>query len=308
MRRAALAAFFVTGLASATEPVRRADFPCPGCIAVIPAEATKSAPVPLLVVLHGDEGSPTVALGPWLRPAREKGMALLAVRCPVAKGCARSYWQWNGDPEFLDAQAEAMASEYPIDRDRQYLSGWSGGASYLARASARLSSRWAAISLAGGGMPPDDGACPVCPRPTYYLAGNRNPLFELTDRTRAALVACNVPVRWTLLPGSDHGAELADLSRPQRATEILDFLLTSRASCASAPPATSEPPKTPTPTPDQLPPTPVAEPPSAPETHAVPRQSPRACMCRAAGAPMSSPMAVVALSAVALALALRKRR
>ena len=216
--------------AQADEPITRPDTPCAGCIAMIPAEA-RAHPVPLVVVLHGDEGSPSAALGPWRLAAREHGVALLAPRCPKARGCERSWWQWNGDPAFLDEQIDALAKDTAIDPERVYLAGWSGGASYLARSAARLSDRWSAVVLAGGGIPPDDG-CPRCPRPTYYLAGDRNPLFDLTDRTRAALVACGVPVRWERLPGRDHGGELAELSRPARTTEILDYLLTHRATCA----------------------------------------------------------------------------
>jgi MYXO-CTERM domain-containing protein len=303
MRRAAVAAFLATGVASAAEPVRRADFPCPGCITVMPSDASSARPVPLLVVLHGDEGSPTAALAPWLRPARDKGVALLAVRCPRAKGCARSWWQWNGDPEWLDAQAAALAEAYPVDRDRQYLSGWSGGASYLARASARLSTRWAAVSLAGGGMPPDDGACPVCPRPTYYLAGDGNPLFELTDRTRGALVACGVPVQWTLLPHRDHGGELTELAR--RSGDILGLLLEKRATCAASAPAASSS-SAPEVAPEASSTAPAASAPATPIVPAIVTQSPRGCGCRAAASPPGA-FAWLGL-AFGLAIARRSRR
>ena len=75
---------------------------CAGCIASVP---DSPEPAPLLVTLHGDWGQMAPELyAAWERLAAPRGVALLSLACPTRLGCKASYWQWNGDPAWLDEQ------------------------------------------------------------------------------------------------------------------------------------------------------------------------------------------------------------
>src|SRR5262249_35410391 len=143
-------------------------------------------PMPLLVVLHGDEGSPDRLVSAWKAAAADAGVLLFAPKCPKDEGCTGSWWRWHGDPAWLEREVGALEASHRIDPRRRFLAGWSGGAPYLGLFASRWFPRFAALSLAGGGAPPSDPA--ICaPRacvPVHYLMGDRNPLFSLAASTR----------------------------------------------------------------------------------------------------------------------------
>jgi hypothetical protein len=67
----------------------------------------------------------------WERFAAPRGVAVLALACPVELGCKGSFWRWNGAPSWIVTQVDRLASHHAIDRSRTWLAGWSGGASYI---------------------------------------------------------------------------------------------------------------------------------------------------------------------------------
>jgi predicted esterase len=302
---------------SPTEP--RRNVPCEGCV-LVPAPRPE-VPAPLLVLLHGDEGNPSVILPRWSRAARERGHAVLALRCPRDEGCSHgSWWRWSGDPAWITRQIDAAARVIAVDRSRVFLSGWSGGASYLGLVAPQLRGI-AGLNLSGGGLPPRDKGCPPCQPPVYFLAGNGNPLHHLAVAAKDAFLGCGSEVEWALLPGKDHGGELAALDA-RRTGQILAWLEahaacadaagSAAASAASAPPAPSA----------VAPPEPAALPPARPlgsgaampaqrggkesDTNPAPTRTPGACGCRVVGG--SNPGAVAAVAAVAALVALRRGR
>ena len=217
---------------SATGPL--AGWPCPGCVVRPPARSPHPR-WPLLVVLHGDEGTTRRMLEIWSAPAADAGFLLFAPACPKSEGCAGSFWRWRGDPAWLLRQVDALEARYPIDVAREYLAGWSGGASYLGLFGARWSPRFAALSLAGGGLPPSDAsACAPCRAPVAYLMGDRNPYFGLAESTRDYFRACGHEVAWDLLPGASHAAELTAYAAPARAKAILAWLTAHPNACAAS--------------------------------------------------------------------------
>lgn len=236
--------------ASAAPPATRAEvvrgFPCAGCLIQLPprvtpdrsggsretvsptppaeGEAPTTAPPAVLVVLHGDEGAPGRVFGLWQGAAAKAGVLLFAPRCPRDLGCAGSWWRWNGDATWLIAQVDAVVQRHAADPARVYLSGWSGGATYISYQRADFGGRFAAINLSGGGSPPGGGACAPCPAPVHYLMGHRNPLFANAEGARDFLERCGHPVTWDLLPGADHTRELRAYSSPERTAAILAWL------------------------------------------------------------------------------------
>lgn len=221
------------------------EAPCPGCILRLPAGAAWQGARPLLVALHGDNGTPAQLAELLQAEAERRGFAVLALACPRQLGCdRRSFWQWGGAPSFITEQVDALlrsshgaAGTEPgrgaarIDPQRLYLLAWSGGASYLTSVMAQLPSRFAAVALLGGGMPgPQVGACARCPVPVYYMLGARNPLASLAESARDALKACGHPLRFVSLPGADHAGEWNALRRGQLAT-LLTFFSEHTLSC-----------------------------------------------------------------------------
>jgi poly(3-hydroxybutyrate) depolymerase len=186
------------------------------------------------VVLHGDAAAghapdlrtPFVAVQ---AAARAHGFAVLAPRCPAEHGCTRgSYWQWTqGSPgAWLREQVRAVTAAYPIDPERVFLLGWSGGASYAGSVVHELGERFAAVAFVGGGMPPEPlpTACPHRLPPAYFLVGDKNPFHHLAQALRGLYTRCGGEARWQLLPGADHDGEHAALRSPARAAALLDWL------------------------------------------------------------------------------------
>lgn len=198
MRWAPLAFVLV---ASPVAAAPRKDFPCKGCL--LEARATKS---PLLIVLHGD-GQNALSMEPaWSKPAAAHKTSLLLAQCPKDLGCKDSFWRWNGDPKWLDGLADAVAKEYPVDADRVWLAGWSGGATYLGLRAFELSGRFAAMTIDGGGMAPS-AVCPKRVLPSYFLVGDQNPYHHYAIGLRDALTRCTGEVEWDLRKGQAHAGE-----------------------------------------------------------------------------------------------------
>lgn len=207
------------------------DAPCSGCKAAFPDATT---PVPLLVVLHGDWGlGPADLLAAWEKHALKRGIAVVALKCPVDQGCKGSWWQWNGNPSWISQQIDALekaSPSRPIDRKRLYLAGWSGGASYIGMRAQELQQKFAAIVYHGGGVAPAGPCAPAAsaPAPAYFLVGSGNPLHSLAVDLRKENEQCGIDVTWKLLPSADHAAEWKALDA--NGGVIADWLLTKKRS------------------------------------------------------------------------------
>jgi polyhydroxybutyrate depolymerase len=218
----------------------RKDVPCDGCISAAPSEA--GSPRPLLVALHGDEGGDpraTSRLFEALRPSCEQaGVMLLALRCPREKGChTGSFWQWRSsaahDPGWIGAQIDALAARVPVDRERVYAAGYSGGASYLGWYVPTFPARFAAAAhLAGGvawGTP-----CPRCKVPVLFLLGRGDPmLVPYTRPLRDYYEGCGEhEVVWETLPGVSHEG-LLGVVHASKGASVVRWLLEHRARCGA---------------------------------------------------------------------------
>ncbi len=224
------------------KPARFADTPCAGCRAVLPPPSgDPTAPIPLLVVLHGDWGlGPGDMLASWERHALAKGVGVLALQCPRDQGCKGSWWQWNGEPSWVTAQVDALAtsSKRAFDRDRLFLAGWSGGATYIGLRAQTLERTFAGLVYHGGGMAPFDSTCHA-QGSAFFLTGTGNPLHSHVVGLRRFHEACNDDVTWKVLPGADHTAEWKALDAHGGA--IVDWLLTKRRASLKAAVSEREP-------------------------------------------------------------------
>ena len=182
--------------------------PCKGCLVVAPS--SDAGPAPLLVTLHGDIDHADTTAAPWIPAVRARGWALLGIECPVAEGCDKgSFWRWNGPVDWLVRQIAAVRARIPIDGAKIYVSGWSGGASYLGWHAKEIAQHVAGIVIHGGGVAPPQATCaPVTP-PVYFLVGDQNPLHGMAKSLRTYFEGCGHPVTWDLLPRAGHLQELA---------------------------------------------------------------------------------------------------
>lgn len=193
--------------------------PCDGCAIALPDHP--SGPLPLLVVLHGDHGTATEWVARWREPALDRGWAVLALQCPVDRGCEEGVWyRWDGDAQWVLDQIDALAGSVEIDRSQIFLAGWSGGATYLGM---HLKSwrDFAGLVMHGGGVGPRDGQCARLP--VYFLVGDENRYHSSTKLFRRFLSSCRAKVRWDLMKGADHTAEERALTG-EKAVQILDWL------------------------------------------------------------------------------------
>lgn len=213
MKRALALAVFLTSsisMADATPArVQASDVPCTGCRAAFAAGAD---PVPLLVVLHGDWGiNPSELVTAWEKHAAKRGLAVLALKCPVDQGCKGSWWQWNGDPAWVSQQIDGFEKKkgLTVDRKRMYLAGWSGGASYIGMRAQAFQQTFAALVYHGGGVAPSGPCAPAAssPAPAYFLVGDANPLHHLAVSLKKENEQCGIAVTWKVIPGADHTAE-----------------------------------------------------------------------------------------------------
>lgn len=172
-------------------------------------------PLPLLVVLHGDREKAATAAKRW----KTKDFVVLSLQCPRDKGCKGSWWQWDGDPQWIRDQIAAVKAN--IDPARIYAAGWSGGATYLGMRSTAWSQTFAAIVIHGGGMRPSDDACG--PVPMYFLVGDKNPLHHLAVGLRQYAEGCNAETRWDLVRGAAHAGEARALTT-KKAQTVLEWL------------------------------------------------------------------------------------
>jgi predicted esterase len=208
-------------------------WPCKGCMTFTPTGG--SAPRPLLIALHGDDGG-TAKLFRALRPACEQERVhLVSLRCPTELGCRTSFWQWQitsgHDPGWLGAQIAAVKGRFAVDPARVYAAGYSGGATYLGWYGPTHPSDFAAIAHIAGGTPWGT-RCPTCKVPVFFTLGASDPmLVPYTRPLRDYYEACGGhEIVWQTLLGVTHEGILGTV-QAGKGREILTWLLAHRAAC-----------------------------------------------------------------------------
>ncbi|MBA3499559.1 MAG: hypothetical protein M4D80_27010 [Myxococcota bacterium] len=186
-------------------------------------------PTPLVISLHGDEGSPKASHGIWQQAARDNGYVLLSPACPRELGCTGRWGDgsWHrdgpaGSVAWINAQIDAVEAAYNIDRSRIYLVGGSRGAVYVGFHAHALAPRIAAAAMYAGGYSSLTSTCASCALPVYILVGGRDNLLDIATKARDWFLGCGSEVVFDKMRGVAHrGAGKSLLAG--KANTILDW-------------------------------------------------------------------------------------
>jgi poly(3-hydroxybutyrate) depolymerase len=189
----------------------RTSWPCRNCITTVPASYVPSTAAPLVVSLHGDEGSPKTTHSLWKKAAADNGYILLSPECPRDLGCTGRWGtgDWHrdgpaGSVAWLDAQIDAVEGAYNIDRARIYLVGGSRGAVFVGFHADAFAPRIAAAAMYAGGYSSNTETCAACALPVYILVGAKDNLLDIATKARDWFVACGSEVVFDKMPGVRH--------------------------------------------------------------------------------------------------------
>ncbi len=218
------------------------NWPCPGCLVVLPTGYRPARPAALLVVLHGDEGTPGQIADTMSPETSRRNVILFAPQCPTALGCrfpdgtgfTNSWWGWlqyspRYDDGWLGREIDRVESRYAVDPKRVYALGWSGGADYLGWYALRDGARFAGVAFVAGGVPYVQ-SCPTTHLAAFFLVGGADPryLSGQPSAVRSVLERCGDQTGQVVLRGADHTATILALETRGFAGTILGWLLRHR--------------------------------------------------------------------------------
>lgn len=215
------------------------NWPCTGCIVSVPQTYNPHIPTALLVALHGDEGFPSLIASAWMPVTQKENVILFAPQCPVDKGChacvngdcSNSWWYWFQRPAAYDngwigQQVMTIEKSYNIDRAREYITGWSGGADFLGWYALDQASRFAAANFVVGGVPYFQG-CPSRNLAAYFLMGSDDFRYRSgqPSQVQQILQRCHDETVMVVIPGANHESTIGALSSDGYAPKILKWLM-----------------------------------------------------------------------------------
>ena len=209
---------------SKAKPVtEKKNWPCKGCITIFPKNLAPEDKIPMLVLLHGDEGYPDKILKSWKKACKEQGIILFAPKCPKSEGCKKSWWKWDGDPDWLLDEVDTIIEELPVDIKKLYLAGWSGGATYMTFHIDEFSQKFTALSFVAGGVHPSE--CPSKNIPVHILVGEKDlmrkyvdPFYEFMENN------CKSILYFEMMDNVSHLGTFKKLKKG-KAKEIIEWLL-----------------------------------------------------------------------------------
>lgn len=170
-----------------------------------PKAVTTSAPVPLIVLLHGSNHVGLSLAEKWNDLAEKEGVILVA---PNSVDSSR--WSVPDDgPAFLHELVESVKAKYPINPKRVYLFGHSGGAIFALLMSLYESEYFAATAIHAGALyASNESLIDLSKRktPIQIQVGTVDGLFPLATvrATRDRMNASGFSVQLVEIPGHDH--------------------------------------------------------------------------------------------------------
>lgn len=186
-------------------------------------EAFGTAPMPLIVALHGGSGHGRDFLWAWLAEARSREMLVLS---PTARD--RTWSIMGGqdvDAEPIAGMVELVAERYPVDRERILLTGMSDGGTYTLLCGLQDDMPFTHLAPACGVLHPflfaENGITRARDWPVYWISGALDWMFPVQAARMAEQTLEAVGARVTY-------REIEDLSHTYPRDEnpaILDWVM-----------------------------------------------------------------------------------
>jgi len=211
--RLALAAIGISGVLtdpSVAEPPRSSTVEHGhGYLLACPGKPTRKRP--LLVSLHGTDGSPEKALTAWSRAAIEAEVYLL---CPAPAG---KNWQIEPDTSRILGLIHLATEKHAIDPRRVYLTGFSSGATFAGILGTSEPSVFGALTLTSGHLSGTvdratrDPAAPAI----HIVHGEQDEAFPIraARKSVARFRRLGYTVSYTEVPDMSHDYPSTDLTR-----------------------------------------------------------------------------------------------
>lgn len=171
----------------------------------VPKSATPSAPVPLIVLLHGSNHVGLSLAEKWNDLAEKEGAILVA-----PNSVESSRWSVPDDgPQFLHELVETIKAKYPVNPKRVYLFGHSGGATFALLMSLYESEYFAATAIHAGALYASDASLIDLAKrktPIQIQVGTVDGFFPLATvrATRDRMNAGGFSVQLVEIAGHDH--------------------------------------------------------------------------------------------------------
>jgi len=170
-----------------------------------PEKISPTAPVPLIVLLHGSGRNGLSLVEKWKELAKKEGVIVAGPDALTSQG-----WRIPEDgPDFIHELVQALIKKYPINARRVYLFGHSAGAGQALYLSLLESEYFAATAVHAGALGAEDG--PYIERarrkiPIAIFVGTDDQLFPLpvVRATRDALNARGFKSELTEIKGHTH--------------------------------------------------------------------------------------------------------
>lgn len=171
----------------------------------VPDKLTKEQPVPLLLLLHGSGRNGFSLVDKWKDLAKKERIILVG---PDAINTQTWTTPIDG-PDFFHDLITELQTKYPIDPQRVYVWGHSGGACFALYMALYESEYFAAAAIHAGSLNSDDlGIVKSATRkiPIYMAVGTDDQSFPLASvrATRDMLNGNGFDAQLTEMPGHDH--------------------------------------------------------------------------------------------------------
>jgi pimeloyl-ACP methyl ester carboxylesterase len=172
----------------------------------VPQGYSPQKAIPLLLALHGDEGTPDYIYSVFKGLQGTSGGAFILVAPKAPFGGGSWYQSTSNHTTFINAVIDKLLKQYNIDQDRIWVTGWSGGATFLGYYAIKRQDILAAVVYhmgggGGGSYSPPAGSCKI---PGRFVIGTADFLYNLAQKQYNTMKQNGHSVKWVELPGVGH--------------------------------------------------------------------------------------------------------
>ena len=172
----------------------------------VPSNYSATQAIPLLLALHGDEGTPDYIYQVFKSLQQTSKGAYIVVAPKAPFGGGSWYQATTQHTDFVNTVISTVLTLYNIDQDRIWITGWSGGSTFLSTYAIKRQDILAAVAYhmgggGGGAYSPPAGSCKI---PARFVIGDQDFLYSLAQAHYNTLKQNGHDVVWVELPGVGH--------------------------------------------------------------------------------------------------------